>query len=174
MAVTVAVPAAAIKDAGTVALTWELLTSIVARGMPFQCATVLELKLEPFNEMEKLPPPTTRLLGEIDDREGLGFRTSKLRELEVPPPAGGVNTVIEAMPAVDRSDPGTVARRDVPNAGVVVKGVPFQWTTDSPVTKLAPITSKVKLLAPTRMKLGESVDIDGTGFGVSRKFTWYR
>jgi len=84
--------------------------------------------------------------------------------LDVPPPGVGLNTVTCAIPGEAMS----VFRMEAVNwllvENVVLRGEPFQFTTD-PITKLPPFTVKVKAAPPARALDGESEVRVGKGFG---------
>lgn len=59
-----AVPAAATSAADIAALNWVVLTTVVARGEPFQFTTELPPKFEPFTVRVKAAPPAVAEEGE--------------------------------------------------------------------------------------------------------------
>lgn len=59
------------SDAGTVAVSCLLLTSDIARDIPFHTTTELPLKFLPFTVIAKAAPPAVALLGEIDVIDGV-------------------------------------------------------------------------------------------------------
>ena len=82
--------------------------------------------------------------------------------LELPPPAGGVKTVTEAVPAVAKSAAVICAVSCVLFTKFVARGLPFQRTTES-ATKFAPFTVMVRPLVPACASLGVIVVMRGTG-----------
>src|SRR2546428_12265582 len=68
--------------------------------------------------------------------------TTKLTELDVPPPGGGLNTVTRAIPAMATSVAGIAALNCVAETYVVARSCPFHRTTE-PVTKFVPVTVSV-------------------------------
>jgi hypothetical protein len=80
----------------------------------------------------------------------------------VPPPGGAFTTVTEAVPAVAMSAAEMEAVSLVRLANVVVRGDPFQSTTE-PKTKFEPFTVSVKAGPPAVALLGEIELIAGTG-----------
>jgi len=85
----------------------------------------------------------------------VGAETEKNRRFEVPPPGLGLDTVIEAVPAVAMFEAGTVAVNCELLTKVVLSGVPFQLTTD-PETNPVPLTVSVKLDPPGGVAVGTS------------------
>ena len=59
--------------------------------------------------------------------------TVKWVVVDVPPPGGGLVTVIDTVPLLVRFVSGTIAVSTVLSAYVVDKGEPFQFTTDASV-----------------------------------------
>ena len=80
----------------------------------------------------------------------------------MPPPGGAFTTVTEAVPGVTMSRAEMEAVSFVLLANVVVRGDPFQFTTE-PETKLEPFTVRVKAGPPAVALLGEIELIAGTG-----------
>ena len=116
--VTVALPAAAISDAGMAAASVVLLTKEVVRAFPPQRTTELLMKLEPFSVSVNADPPTVAELGAIPDRTGAGLGGGgeiivKACAAEVPPPGAGLKTVTAAVPEETRSDAVMAAVSDV-------------------------------------------------------------
>jgi hypothetical protein len=60
---TTAVPEVAMSDAGTVPVSWEPLTKVVANDLPFQFTTEPGTKPLPFTVREKPAPPGAVLVG---------------------------------------------------------------------------------------------------------------
>ena len=88
---------------------------------------------------------------------------------DVPPPGGGFVTVTLAVPALAMSDALIVAVSLVALANVVVRGEPFQFTTEEE-TKLVPLTVSVKLAPPCVALDGESFVIVGAGLLMVKVF----
>ena len=78
----------------------------------------------------------------------------KVCAVVVPPPGAGVVTVTETVPAAATSEPGTAALKVVALPNVVVRAVPFQFTTE-PLTKFVPVTVSVNADAPAAAVVGE-------------------
>src|SRR6267142_3239408 len=88
---------------------------------------------------------------------------TKLTELDVPPPGGGLNTVTCATAASSRSVAGISALNSVAETYVVARLAPFQRTTEL-ATKLVPVTVSVNPSEPTVTDGGLRLVIVGTGF----------
>ena len=86
----------------------------------------------------------------------------KVREDEVPPPGAGLNTVTVPLPTDAILAAGTDAVRDVALTNVVVRAVPFHFTTEVP-TKLVPVSVKVNVAPPAKPEAGEMDVSVGTG-----------
>jgi len=91
-----------------------------------------------------------------------GEVTEKNSWFEVPPPGVGVFTVIVAVPAVAMSAAVIAAVTFVTLTNVVVRGLPFQFTTELE-SKFAPRTVRVKGEPAGAAAVGESELICGTG-----------
>ncbi len=78
-------------------------TKVVVRGEPFHWTADVDEKSEPLSVNAKAGEPATNELGAIDVTAGTGLLIVKVRGLEVPPPGAGLDTVIEAVPAVAMS-----------------------------------------------------------------------
>ena len=71
--VTWAVPAVAMSLAKTEAFNWLLVTKVVARSLPLQRTTELEMKFEPLAFKVNPGPPTMALLGDTVENDGTGL-----------------------------------------------------------------------------------------------------
>ena len=78
----------------------------MVRAAPFHCTTELLIKLVPLTVRVKAVPPAEVEAGLIPVIPGAGLSMLKFRELEVPPPGVGLNTVTAAIPAVPTSPAG--------------------------------------------------------------------
>ena len=148
---TDAVPAEAIKVAGTVALSCPGDRKPVAREDPFQVTTVLVVKPEPSTFNVNAGPPAVALFGEmlVSIR---GARIVKVRgAVEVSPFAV---TATDAVPAVVIRLAGMAAESWVVDTKVVATEAPFQVTT-APVENPEPLASKVNEGPPAIAVLGE-------------------
>lgn len=106
--VTVDVPVVARSAVITVMLSVVEFTNAVVRAPPFQLAVAPETKYCPVTATVVVASPINASFGESDVTTGTRLRTTKLCPLEVPPPGIGLNTVMVEVPAVVRSDGGTV------------------------------------------------------------------
>lgn len=86
----------------------------------------------------------------------------KVCGLEVPPPGAGVTTVTAAVPAVAMSGAKIAAVNCTALTNVVVRALPFQFTTELFV-KFVPTTVKVNAAPPAIAVLGLIKIIVGTG-----------
>ena len=86
----------------------------------------------------------------------------KVFAFDVPPPGGAFTTVTEAVAAVAMSAAEMEAVSFMLLTNVVVRGDPFQFTTE-PETKCEPFTVSVKAGPPAVALLGEIELIAGTG-----------
>ena len=80
----------------------------------------------------------------------------------MPPPGAAFTTVTEAAPGVPMSAAEMEAASFVLLENVVVRGAPFQSTTE-PETKFEPFTASVKAGPPAVALMGEIEPIAGTG-----------
>src|SRR5439155_622927 len=136
------VPATATSDAGIDACSCVPLTNVVARAAPFQRTTEVLTNPLPFTVTVNAGSPAVALDGVSDSALGTGFAIVNVRSPDVPPPGAGVNTDTCAVPAAVTSDAGIDACSCVPLTNVVVRGAPFQRTTDELANPL-PFTVKV-------------------------------
>ena len=74
------------------------------------------------------------------------FKEKDCDPAERPPPGPGFVTVTATVPALVRSLAGTAAESCVLLRKVVTRPAPFQFTT-APLTKLTPLTARLKPLA---------------------------
>ena len=88
--------------------------------------------------------------------------TVSVAAAEVPPPGVALLTVIERLPAEAISLAVIVAVSCVLLTKVVARSAPFTWIRD-PLTKLLPLTVRVKAAPPAITVLGEMLVSDGTG-----------
>jgi hypothetical protein len=163
--VTVAVPAVAMFVAGTVALSWEPETYVVVRLVPFHLTTDDEMKLFPVTANVKEEPPLAADEGLIDKATGRGLLLEVIVNVnpdEVPPPGVGLNTVIVADPPDLMFAAGTVACNCAAETYVVVRLVPFHFTTDEEM-KLLPFTVNVNDDPPAAAEDGLNERATGTG-----------
>ena len=163
--VTFAVPAVATSLAGMAASNRVLETKVVGRSLPFQRTTELLTKFVPVMVRVKPPLPATAEDGLMAVIVGTGLLAwmVKVAVLDVPPPGAGLKTVTFAVPAVATSLAGIVAVSTVLETKVVVRGLPFQRTTEL-VTKFVPVMMRVNPPLPATVVDGLIVVIVGDGF----------
>lgn len=128
--VTCALPAVLMSVARTDAVSWILLTNVVASFAPFHSTEEVETKFDPLTVSVKLAPPARALLGESDVAFGTGLLTVNVAGGELPPPGAGLLTVTLKVPAAAISEAGTEAVSSVPLTNVVVRAAPFQFITE--------------------------------------------
>jgi len=159
--VTCAVPAAATSVAGMAAVSWVALTNVVVRVPPFHLTVAPLTKLVPVTVRVKAGLPAWALVGESAVMVGADVLvTVKASALEVPPP--GLATVTCAVPAAATSVAGMAAVSWVALTNVVVRAAPFHFTV-APLTKLVPVTVRVKAGLPAWALFGDSAVMVGTG-----------
>jgi len=139
-----------------------LLTKVVVKTKLFQCTFEPETKFDPLTVSVKPGPPAVALLGEIELIAGTGLLTVNILGADVPPPGPGFVTVTWIVPAVAMSAAEIAAVSWVLLENVVVRGDPFQFTTEV-VTKPEPFTVSVKPGPPAVALLGEMEVTFGLG-----------
>lgn len=160
---TFAVPAAAISDAGTVAMICVLVVDDgVIAGFAPKFTVAPEMNPEPFSVSVNAAPPAIVLVGVIEDSVSGVFVTAKATEAVDPPPGAGLVTVTGNVPATAMSDARIEAVSLVALTNVVAFTAPLKFTFD-PFTKLAPFTVSVNPEPPSAALAGEIVVIDGAG-----------
>ena len=137
-------------------------TNVVVRFDPFQRTTELATKRLPLTVSVNAVPPAVRDDGLRLVVLGTGLLIVNVRELEVPPPGLGVNTVTWAVPATAISEAGIEAVNRVEETNVVVRSVPLQRTTEL-FTKPLPLTVSVNAAPPAVRDDGLKLEIVGTG-----------
>ena len=85
----------------------------------------------------------------------MGFVTWKKTVPKLPPPGGGLVTVIKAVLGVAILAAGTMAVNSAPLTNVVVRATPFQFTTEL-LTNPAPFTVSVNCAPPGATAVGTS------------------
>jgi hypothetical protein len=98
------VPPVEISADATVAVNWEVLTTVVGRDMPFHCTTADGRNPLPLTVSVKPAPPAPTDVGVIAEIVG---PTEKIAEFEAAPP--GFTTEIVISPAEAISAAGTTA-----------------------------------------------------------------
>jgi len=147
-----AVPAAAIRAAGTVAVSCVVETKAVVSGLPFQFTVEPEMKFVPFTDSVNCGPPAVAHVGLSEPIVGTALIVN-VAAFEVPPQE--LTTVIEAVPAVAISAAGTVAVSCVADTKVVARDVAFHFTV-APDTKFVPLTVRVNCNPPAVAQVGLS------------------
>jgi len=132
--VTFAEPAVAMSLAKIDAVNCVALPNVVVRGLPFQFTLELLTKLVPVTISENAIPPAAPEDGFKPEIAGTGLSGASMKNVrlfDVPPPGVGVNTVIYADPGAAMSVARICATSwPVLGSGVVVRGLPFQFTTE--------------------------------------------
>ena len=154
--VTCAVPAAAMRLAGTWAVNCVALTKLVASALPFHCTTAPETNPDPFTVSVKEGPPAVAAFGLSEVITGPPLIV-KVAPPEVTPLS---TTVTVAVPGAAMRLAGTWAVNCVAPTKLVVSAVPFHWTT-APERKPVPLTVRVKAGPPSIAELGLSELITG-------------
>lgn len=165
--VTEAVPVAAMSAAVIAAVNWVEETNVVVRFDPFQRTLEPATKLLPLTVSVNAGPPAFAVAGLRLVVVGTGLLIVNVRELEVPPPGAGLNTVTEAVPAMAMSAAVIAAVNRVEETKVVVRSAPFHRITD-PATKLLPLTVRTKSVPPAVVDVGLKLEFVGTGLLIVR------
>ena len=162
--VTLTVPAVAMSDAGTEAVSLLAELKVVVKAAPFHLTVAPLRKLLPFTVSLNAEPPAVALLGLIEEIVGglLALVMVKVKALEAPPPGAGLTTVTLAVPGAVTSEAGTLAVNCVLETKVVVRAVPFQLMVAS-LTKLVPVAVRVNWPLPAAIELGEMLVSVGAG-----------
>jgi hypothetical protein len=121
-----AVPAAAISDAGTVAVSCVEETNVVAREVPPQRTVEVETKFVPVTVTVNWGPPAVAQAGLIAVVVGTGLLMVNVTAFDVPPPGAGFTTVMDPVPGLAMRAAGTVAVSCVEEPKVVARALPFQ------------------------------------------------
>jgi hypothetical protein len=164
--VTGNVPVAATSPAGMIAVSSVEEANVVVAATPLKSMAEFEMKFVPSTVIVKSGLPTAVEVGLIEVTAGTGFAAAvivNVSAFDVPPPGAGFTTVTRAVPDVATSAAVIVAVIWVEEANVVVRDVPFQFTTES-VTKFVPFTVSVKSELLAAMEMGEREVVVGTGF----------
>ncbi len=123
-----AVPAVAIRAAGTAAVSWLALTNVVDSPEPFHRTADPETNPLPLTVSVKGGPPAVALAGIRDVRTRVGLLMTKLELSDGVPPD---TTVIAAVPAPAIKAAGTTAVSWPAFTNVVDSAEPFHCT-DAP------------------------------------------
>src|SRR5206468_2425183 len=136
-----------------------------ARAEPFQRTTEVLTNPPPFTVKVNAGSPAVALDGDSDSALGTGFAIVNVRSPDERQSVAAVNTDTCAVPAAATSDAGIDACSCVPLTNVVVRGAPFQRTTDELANPL-PFTVKVNAGWPAVALDGDSDSASGTGFAI--------
>ncbi|KKU66135.1 MAG: hypothetical protein UX90_C0001G0194 [Candidatus Wolfebacteria bacterium GW2011_GWD2_47_17] len=161
--VTVEVPVLARSVVVTVISSVVELTNAVVRALPFQFATEPETNCCPVTVTVVVASPMNASFGESVVTTGTRLRTTKLCPLEVPPPGVGLKTVIVEVPAVVRSDDGTVISNVVELMNEVIRSESFQRATED-ATNPEPVKVTVVVPLCTSVDVGLMAVNTGVGF----------
>jgi hypothetical protein len=136
--------------------------------LPLKFTTELPMKLVPLTVSVNAPEPAVALAGTIDVMAGAGLLVAaalmvKVAEFDVPPPGGGFVTVTDTDPLLAMAAAGIAAVSWFALTKVVVSAAPAKSTTE-PLTKLLPLTVRVKAAEPAVALGGWRVVIVGAGF----------
>jgi len=148
--VTLAVPAVAIRLAGTAAVSLVALTNVVVSVVVPHCTVAPETKFVPLTVRVKAAPPAVAELGLRLVIVGGGGLMVNVAPADVPI---AVVTVTLTVPAVAIRLAGTAAVSWLTLMNLVVSAVPFHFTF-APEPKLVPLTVRVKAAPPAVAELG--------------------
>jgi hypothetical protein len=138
---------------------------VVARGAPFHNTLDAATNPLPFIVRLNAADPAAIEDGETVVMTGVGLLIVKLEAAETPPPGAGFVTVTVAAPAVARSATAMAAVNCVALMNVVLRALPFHWTTDA-ATNPPPVTVSVSAPEATFAEAGRIDATTGAGFGV--------
>ena len=125
--VTEAVPAVAIRAAGTVAVSCVAETNVVANAVPFQFTVEIAAKFVPFTVNVNPGPPAVAQVGLSELMVG-GATIVNVTEFDAEPVE--FFTVTGGVPAVAMFAAGTIAVSLVEETKVVARFAPFHRTTE--------------------------------------------
>src|SRR5436190_288154 len=125
--VIAAVPALAMRMAGTVAVSCVKETYVVANAVPFQLTVDVETKFVPVTVNVNCGPPGATQVGSMELIVGLALIVN-VTAPDVPP--HGLTTATEAVPGVAISAAVTVAVSCVEETYVVASAVAFHFTVE--------------------------------------------
>ena len=148
-------------------------------------SVVLEMKVVPLSNPSNWIPdagtnpvpvtvstkPTLPAAVEVEERAvkvGTGFDAVVIVNVcafEVPPPGAGFVTVTGTVPVAATSAAKIVAVISVEETNEVVRGEPFQFTTELEM-KFVPFTVSVKSELPAVVEVGKMEVVVGTGFSI--------
>lgn len=154
----------AVRSAPPLSLTLTLVPAIEVGSGNEAAACVVVASLTPKDETidSGANPSEERKLAA--ETLATGLLIANETSFDVPPPGGGLKTVMRAAPAVAMSVAGIVAVNCVALTNAVVRLAPFNRTVE-PLTKLEPLTASVKAAPPAVTELGLMVVMTGVGLG---------
>jgi hypothetical protein len=158
--VTLALPALAIRLAGTDADNCAAPRKVVVRAVLFHCTVLPETKFEPVTVSVNAAPPAVADAGFRLVMAGTGALTENETAAETLPFTSV--TVTLAVEALAIRLAGTVAVNCVALTKTVERPVPFHCTV-SPERKFEPVTVSVNAAPPTVAEVGLSVVSTGPG-----------
>src|ERR1035437_3601385 len=159
--VTLAVPAVAMRTAGTRAVNWPALTKVVTSGVPFHCTVELAVEAAPDTVRVKAAPPGAAELGLRLARVAAG--DEEMESANSPEETGpSLKTGILAVPGAAIKAANTTAVNCVALTRVVGSAAPFQATV-ALERKLPPFTVRVKSGPPTNTEAGMRLVMAGVG-----------
>jgi hypothetical protein len=144
-----AVPGLAMREADTVAVSCVEETNVVVNAAPFQFTIDVETKFVPLTVNVNCGSPAAAQVGLSELMVG----ATLIVNVTPPDVAPHPPTVIEAVPGVTMSEPGTVAVSFVAETNVVASWLPFQFTVVLE-TKLLPFTVSVNCGPPAPVQVG--------------------
>lgn len=150
------VPADAIADAGTAAVTVFGSTKVVGSAEPLNSTTEDEVKNEPTTVSVKAGPPAFALLGERELMTIVDTRNGELFE----PTLCGLTTLTWRNCGTSTKEAGTVAVNVVEATNLVGNGLAFISTTE-PETNPSPVTVRVNAGLPAVTDSGDSFPTNG-------------
>jgi len=135
---------------------------VVALAVPLKLTEEVATKPVPFTVRVKAAPPAVAPVGKSEVMVGTGLFTMKLDAAEAPPPGAGFVTTTGNVPAAAISGAVTATVTCVAFTNVVVLAAPLNVAL-APLTKLVPLTVRVKATPPAVALDGTSELIVGTG-----------
>ena len=153
-----AVPALAMREAATLAVSCVEETNVVVSAAPFQFTIEVETKFMPLTVNVNCISPSEAQVGLSELMIGAALIVNVTAPDVAPHPA----TVIEAVPGVAMRSVVTMAVSNFEDTNVVTSGLPFQYTV-SPWVKslLGPFTVSVNCGPPAPVQVGLSELIVG-------------
>src|ERR1035441_8059598 len=162
---TLALPAAATRFAGTAAVTCAVLTNVVASADPFHSTVDAGAKYAPLTVSVKAGAPAVTDAGLTPTTTGVdGITVNVIGPVASPL---GLVTVIGTAPAFTSRLAGTVALTCAASANVVSTAVPLQRTTQL-AEKVLPVMTIATATPPAAAEAGASERMAGRGGSMAR------